>query len=38
LRWTARSKARVLRARRAIGWTDESSSAIGVPVDVAEER
>jgi diguanylate cyclase (GGDEF)-like protein/PAS domain S-box-containing protein len=31
-------EARVLRARRSIGWTDASSSAIGVPVDVAEER
>ena len=31
-------EARVLRARRSIGWSDESSSAIGVPVDVAEER
>lgn len=31
-------EARVLRARRSIGWTDETSSAIGVPVDVAEER
>jgi diguanylate cyclase (GGDEF)-like protein/PAS domain S-box-containing protein len=31
-------ESRVLRARRSIGWSDESLSAIGVPVDVAEER
>jgi diguanylate cyclase (GGDEF)-like protein/PAS domain S-box-containing protein len=31
-------EARVLRAHRAIGWTDETSSAIGVAIDVAEER
>ena len=31
-------EARVLGAHRSIGWSDESSSAIGVPVDVAEER
>jgi diguanylate cyclase (GGDEF)-like protein/PAS domain S-box-containing protein len=29
---------RVLRAHRAIGWSDASSTAIGVPIDVAEER
>ncbi len=31
-------EARVLSAHRSIGWSDEKSSAIGVPVDVAEER
>lgn len=31
-------EARVLAAQRSIGWTDATSSAIGVPIDVAEER